>query len=823
MINNIPEKMRVGLWCVWKKVKKDDRTLKIPYGMKGRPLSTAKPLAWLTFKEAKEFHDLHEGAYAGLGKLVEKGFICIDVDKTDELPEWINKLNTYVEISPSGNGFRAIGFGDIENDFTKPIEIYSGNRPRFVTVTGNIYGELRDVINIEQGVKEFTKGLKASIKLSDAGELPNYSGEVITGLEVTHEDRSEGLYKLSIELLEKGHSMAEIYASYCADDDIFTIAKDHWRNPNKYLWSDINRANDRYQTDQAVNEFADDADDYVAVPIKPVMKKEYKKMLLGEVREELLKTPPRDSYFEDQEDSELQESAWQILKMQITQPFVNKVTCPKIDLDRLKILFMRSGKMGNLFVSMTDEGYANKFNNKEFATFINMRGIYGALIGTAKDIVKFIKNGEFIFMQALVETRQISQVDSHVNYFIEQPTFNRTTSGTLLMGTVWNNKPFPLPKVHDISISQTVSTRVSEHRLEKEITPYKKHFKHLDQMVDLIVSARFASNRKGAYMWLHAPSNWGKGVFISAFQSIDLVIETSEDELEKAMSGAPIGLKLNRDAWILLVDEFKKAKSEIKQLDNNLIASEKNKGEIKLPLYTKMFMSAEVNDNLVGDAGASKQFENRFNYFPKLTGDITDLEGWNNGRLVPVIHYYIINRLNTQMKRYIDYGRKNFTAMTNLADSYIDAFNAEFALTGRRTPESAIDARLIARGDRIDASVEMFASEEDSHEELAEEFKEICINVFNFGCRDNVSKGMSQIENEIAENMLKGEGEFVIKKIAKILKLFLKHSGGIKLRYAHSAVLENMTDLPKQYIHTMKAGVGFELKTIQTKGLYIKA
>jgi putative DNA primase/helicase len=145
-LNNIPEVLKqVDQWVVWREIKKDDKTKKLPVDPKtGEPASVSKPSTWGTYQEAISAY--RERNFNGIGFVFTKDdpFVGIDFDDCfidaallPETGELINQLDSYTEISPSGNGLHTIVRGKLPqggNRYGK-IEIYDTGR--FFTVTGD--------------------------------------------------------------------------------------------------------------------------------------------------------------------------------------------------------------------------------------------------------------------------------------------------------------------------------------------------------------------------------------------------------------------------------------------------------------------------------------------------------------------------------------------------------------------------------------------------------------------------------------------------------------------------------------------------------------
>jgi phage/plasmid primase-like uncharacterized protein len=148
------------------------------------------------------------------------------------------------------------------------------------------------------------------------------------------------------------------------------------------------------------------------------------------------------------------------------------------------------------------------------------------------------------------------------------------------------------------------------------VADYLLHFPQFDHFIEFLVAARFARDRKRAYVWFHCDSDWGKGILISMLSGLEAVVEVSASEIEAMFEGKPVG----RDpahfkrALILAVDEFKKVNSEMKQLQNQAALNAKYQLTTTVQLYSKLFFSAEHVRSLAGENGMEDQFANRFSY-----------------------------------------------------------------------------------------------------------------------------------------------------------------------------------------------------------------
>lgn len=162
--NNVPECLKDrDSWLLWRRKRshKADGTetwLKVPYYADGTrrkgALGTKQDRAKLvSFEEAKKVFKASEGRFAGIGFATMADYPitildldgCVDDDGEidSEFAHQVIETGTYVELSPSGHGLRAVFTGEavckgkrngrIENG--ERVEIYCGSA--FVTITGH--------------------------------------------------------------------------------------------------------------------------------------------------------------------------------------------------------------------------------------------------------------------------------------------------------------------------------------------------------------------------------------------------------------------------------------------------------------------------------------------------------------------------------------------------------------------------------------------------------------------------------------------------------------------------------------------------------------
>jgi primase-polymerase (primpol)-like protein len=158
--DNIPNDLvTVPHWVAWRYVEDVDKKTgeiswdKPPVNVRtGKLASSTDPGTWCAFPDAIKYMRRHK--FDGIGFVLHRtadqgdapGLVGIDLDhcrdaETGKVEPWareiIESLNTYTEVSPSGQGLRAFLFGKLPPSGRKkgPIEMYE--HARYVTVTGH--------------------------------------------------------------------------------------------------------------------------------------------------------------------------------------------------------------------------------------------------------------------------------------------------------------------------------------------------------------------------------------------------------------------------------------------------------------------------------------------------------------------------------------------------------------------------------------------------------------------------------------------------------------------------------------------------------------
>jgi Primase C terminal 2 (PriCT-2)/Domain of unknown function (DUF927) len=153
-VANIPERIRrLKRWVVWNWRPRNGKWDKPPLRPEGSFASVGDPATWTTFDEALNAH--LAGDFDGIGFVL--GYVAeedvtysgVDLDDcrnpdTGEIAEWaavhLQSLNSYAEVSPSGEGAKALTIGKLPGPSRNEserlgVEMYCGGR--YFTVTGH--------------------------------------------------------------------------------------------------------------------------------------------------------------------------------------------------------------------------------------------------------------------------------------------------------------------------------------------------------------------------------------------------------------------------------------------------------------------------------------------------------------------------------------------------------------------------------------------------------------------------------------------------------------------------------------------------------------
>jgi hypothetical protein len=263
-------------WAPWKAVFNEKRQKfdKIPHQAQAPfyGISTAKPERWYSYEQALKAYQDNPTLFAGVGYVMTRphGIVGIDLDncvQDNTIAPWalevIEALGSYTEISPSGHGLRILAAGEIANDWTNHetgIEVYGGNEPRFLTVTGQrLKTSAHQVLAPEAGALAALDARYAKTKSTAtiiSLHLPELIDELLlpdlASLELPYQardflesgehrgDRSRELFASAVALYAAGLSDDQVFSLLASSPHAFDVAMDHRRNDSDralmYLW-----------------------------------------------------------------------------------------------------------------------------------------------------------------------------------------------------------------------------------------------------------------------------------------------------------------------------------------------------------------------------------------------------------------------------------------------------------------------------------------------------------------------------------------------------------------------------------------------------------
>ena len=113
------ELKKQNVWVCWKYVSKGGRMTKMPFAAAGGATGTSPDHSgeWTDFVSAAAAAKKPELGFDGIGFVMPEGYFLLDVDhKSADDPmvkELISMFPTYLERSPSGNGYHFYGKADL--------------------------------------------------------------------------------------------------------------------------------------------------------------------------------------------------------------------------------------------------------------------------------------------------------------------------------------------------------------------------------------------------------------------------------------------------------------------------------------------------------------------------------------------------------------------------------------------------------------------------------------------------------------------------------------------------------------------------------------
>lgn len=148
---NIPQELKkIEQWIHWKYETRKSKPTKPPVSNQGKKIDAQNPQNWHKFERAKALLAQNK-KLSGIGLVLtsELGLVGIDLDdcfdKQGDVEQWakdiVQRVASYTETSPSGNGLRIFVWGNlpvgVDGKKKGALELYQAGR--YLTVTGNVY------------------------------------------------------------------------------------------------------------------------------------------------------------------------------------------------------------------------------------------------------------------------------------------------------------------------------------------------------------------------------------------------------------------------------------------------------------------------------------------------------------------------------------------------------------------------------------------------------------------------------------------------------------------------------------------------------------
>lgn len=230
------------------------------------------------------------------------------------------------------------------------------------------------------------------------------------------------------------------------------------------------------------------------------------------------------------------------------------------------------------------------------------------------------------------------------------------------------------PSIYDL-------TGCDERQMSSIYEDYNDHFPLLAEVIEFVVAARFAPDRKTAYLWFHCPSDWGKGFFLSILDDLGLAVNLSEKELDSLLGGSPVGKSPHDfvNTLALIFDEAKRVTGNHKLLQSSIPCTPKHEMTVYVDVYLKLFLSAEHIYSLAGEHGVETQFANRFNLL-RLEGNLSErplFRDVGSGLYQKVCKHFISRKIDEKINYYRSMGK---STAEKESQQYLNAFHDKYGI-----------------------------------------------------------------------------------------------------------------------------------------------
>ena len=180
--SNIPEELKKESFMLWRWEQREGHQTKPPINPNTGGLGkVTDPSQWTDYENALGIHQSGRFRTSGISVVVhpESELVGLDLDKcikdgafSDDAKEILQKVCSYSEISPSGNGVRIFLYGKLPGKGRRKENFECYDDVRHLTVTGNHIPDTPKVINRDQGVIDwFHQKFIAPAKVEDSSQM----------------------------------------------------------------------------------------------------------------------------------------------------------------------------------------------------------------------------------------------------------------------------------------------------------------------------------------------------------------------------------------------------------------------------------------------------------------------------------------------------------------------------------------------------------------------------------------------------------------------------------------------------------------------------
>lgn len=175
---NIPDEMKaLKQWVCWT----NDKLPKNAYT--GGNAQSNNPDTWADFETAK--NAVKKYGFEGVGFMFDSGYFGVDLDKCldnqDFIDEFVETLQSYTEVSKSGNGIHIVCKGTLPDGARRRgnVEMYCSGR--YFIITGNLYTKYKEIKNCSDSIKVLHNKYLYS-------EVPKVAPRVVERLEMSDQE-----------------------------------------------------------------------------------------------------------------------------------------------------------------------------------------------------------------------------------------------------------------------------------------------------------------------------------------------------------------------------------------------------------------------------------------------------------------------------------------------------------------------------------------------------------------------------------------------------------------------------------------------------------